>query len=283
MPEPINPNPAPSGTPQPPAPVAQPVQGVTVEQFNGLTEQVKQMAGFVEDAAFILSGIYSDPALRVQVQQKFTGTPPATPPATLPEGTPPVVPPATPPATPPAPPQDPRINDMDMKSREDIVARVEAKYGYNTLQGDARKTLRRNVEKRLNVWGGSVMDSPVSALTGLLEDAYLLEDMGKAKEEGRIQGLIDARMSDMGALPTMGNQSPQPETTVLSADQQKWTNRWGLNADKVTERLKEFQETGVMTYKAPEAAAPAIPAPSGTPTPPPPAVPAAVPQPQNAQ
>ena len=76
---PNNPNPAPSGTPTPPA---APVQGVSIEQFNQLQETVRQMASFVEDASFIISGIYKDPELRAKVGEKFGqpgGNPPADP------------------------------------------------------------------------------------------------------------------------------------------------------------------------------------------------------------
>jgi hypothetical protein len=172
------------------------------------------------------------------------------------------------------------VTDVDVKMREDIITRVEQKYGYGNLDPDNRKTLRRNVEKRLNQWNSSVLKAPVNQLTGLLEDAYLLEDMGKAKEEGRVQGLIDAHESQMGALPTMANQSLQPETTTLSPEQQKWATRWGLNQDKVTDKLKEFQDTGMVTYKPAVPSTPAAPAPSGNPTPP---APTPTSQPQNAQ
>lgn len=286
MPEPITP-PAPSGTPTPPA---QPVQGVTQEAFEALKNTVQQMTSFVEDASYIIGQVYSDPTLRAGLQNKIAGNPPTNPPATPPA--PPAndsqkyidagykfhpvtgqplqqTPPATPPGTPQTPPVNPQVDNIDMKMREDIVSRVEQKYGYLNLQPEQRKVLRRNVEKRLNQWGGSVLTSPVNQLTGLLEDAYVLEDLGKAKEEGRIEGLVEARQNDMGALPGMGNQQPAPETTQLSQKQQELSQKWGLNQDKVTDRLKEFQETGVMTYKPPTPAGQVPPAaPSGTPTPP---------------
>lgn len=275
---PNNPNPTPSGTPTPPA---APVQGVSIEQFNQLQDTVRQMASFVEDASFIISGIYKDPELRAKVGEKFGqpgGNPPADPNA---NPNPAPQPPANPNPAPAAPVQDPnkpvfvtdsRIDDVDIKSREDIIARVEQKYGYSNLPPEQRRTLRRNVEKQLNNWNTSVRNAPVTQLTRLLEDAYVLQNLGKAKEEGKLEGLVTAHENEMGAFPSMGNQTPQPEATQLSADQQKWTQRWGLNADKVTDRLKEFEETGVATYKPPTPAGQTPPvAPSGNPTPPAPA------------
>lgn len=274
MPDPITPDPQiPSGTPNPPA-QAQPVQGVTQEQFNKLQETVTQQSTFIEDASFIISQIYSDPQLRSSLQAKISGQPsaPQVPqqpqqPKFDPYTGQPLQPAAQ---QPPKNPNDPKVDNMEMKMREDIVARVEQKYGYGTLNAEQRKTLRRNVEKRLNGWGGSVLSSPVNQLTTLLEDAYVLEDLPKAKEEGRIEGLVQARQNDLGALPGMGNQQPTQETTQLSSKQQELSNKWGLNENKVTERLKEFQETGVATYKPPvqPGQASTQPAPSGTPNPP---------------
>lgn len=289
-------NPTPSGTPQPPAPAAQPAQGVSIEQFNALADSVKQMGGFVEDAAFILSGIYADPGLRSAVQTKFgqnAGNPPVNPPNPQNPQNPPANPqnpPQNPNPQPPANPNptpsfDPRVTDVDVKMREDIISRVEQKYGYGNLGDAQRKELRRNVEKQLNGWNSSVLSAPVNQLGKLLEDAYLLQDLGKAKEEGRVQGLIDAHQSNMGALPTMPNAAPSQDTTALNPAQQKWTQRWGLNADKVTDKLKEFQETGMVTYHPPTPTNPTQPAPSGNPTPPvaAPAVSQAVPNPAPAQ
>lgn len=276
---PNNPNPAPSGTPTPPAPAAQPVQGVSIEQFNALQDTVRQMSSFVEDASFIISGIYKDPELRQKVGEKFGGGGNPNPqPQPQPQPNPAPQPNPQPQPNPgPTFVTDARIDDVDIKTREDIIARVEQKYGYTNLPPEQRKTLRRSVEKRLNQWGGSVKSSPVTQLTGLLEDAYVLENLGKAKEEGKLEGLVEARQNAMGAFPTMGNQTPAPQTTQLSTEQQKWTNRWGLDADKVTSRLEEFNATGVMTYKPPTPAnnTPPQATPSGSPTPPPP-----TPQPQ---
>jgi len=267
-PNPAPPTPAPSGTPIPPA---APVQGVTQEQFDALKNTVAETQSFVQDASYLLGQIYGDPELRSGLQRKIgqSGNPPANPPANPPQPKydqftgQPLLNPQTP------PPANPQVDNMEMKMREDIVSRVEQKYGYGSLNSEQRKTLRRSVEKRLNQWGGSVLSSPVNQLNGLLEDAYVLEDLPKAKEEGRIEGLVEARQNDMGAFPSMGNQQPSTETAQLSSKQQELTQKWGLNADKVTDRLKEFQETGLMTYKPPTPAGQASPpAPSGTPTPP---------------
>ena len=182
-----------------------------------------------------------------------------------------------PPATPPTPPkQDPTVQSLDVKSRADIVNDIEKRFGYNKLSEEDRKGLRKTVETRLNQWGTSVFTAPVHQLESLLNDAYVLSDLPKAKEQGRLEGLVDARTNDMGALPTMSSTPNDNDAPQLNADQQKLATQWGLNTDKVAGHLKELQETGVITYK-PKEQRQAVnpPTPSGTPTPPTPPAPVA--------
>jgi hypothetical protein len=286
MPEPT-PNPAPSGQPNPPAPPAPNEVQQLRDTVTKLQNQLSEIQPFVEDASYLVSAIYSDPQLKQTVQTRLqqgympNSNPPANPanPPANPANPPanpanPPANPANPPANPsnPTPTYDPRLNPLDVKAREDIVSQIETKYGYTRLDKDARKTLRANVERTLNKWNTSVITAPVNTLPNLLEDAYLLNDLGKAKEEGRLEGLVDARNTEMGAIPTMGNQKIEPETTTLSADQKVWAQKFGISEDKVTARLKEFQDKGVMTYKPKEEQAPVNnPAPSGQPNPPAPA------------
>lgn len=277
--DPNNPNPAPAPGANP-TPPAQPTQGVSMEQFQKLQGDLQEMQTFVTDASFIIGEIYKDPTLRTQVQGKLSGNPPQNPPQNPSQNPQPKFDPYTgQPLQPQNPPQNPapqnpqgdkRVDSMEMKMREDIVQRVESKYGYTNLAPEQRKALRKAVEKNLNGWGGSVITSPVDQLPKLLEDAYMLADLPKAREEGRVEGLIQARQNDMGALPGMQTQQPAQDTTQLSSEQQELSKKWGLNQDRVSEKLKEFQETGVITYKppTPQNAAPQNPAPSGNPTPP---------------
>lgn len=181
----------------------------------------------------------------------------------------PANPPATPPANPQPPKQDPTVQSLDVKGRSDIVAQIEKRFGYDRLPEADRKKLRKDVESRLNVWGTSVFTAPVHQLEGLLNDAYVLSDLPKAKEQGRAEGLIDAHINDMAALPTLSNNPTNTETTQLSSEQQELAKKWDLDQSKVANHLKELQEKGVITYKSKEQRqADSQNIPSGTPTPP---------------
>lgn len=277
-----NPNPAPQQDPR--------VQQLESE-LASLKNYVGEIGPFVQDASYLIAAIAANPQLKDSVAQAtnaFKGGQPYTQPQ----------PQQVPTQQPVQQPQNgwkfdpvtgqpinqqpvqqvqhqqpqqpsPQVQGIDVKMREDIITQTEAKLGYNNFTPERKKELRKQVEQRLNSWNTSVTNAPVNQLPKLLEDAYLLTDINKAKEEGRLDGIIEARNSEMGMLPAMGNQQPAPQTTTLTAEQQAWTKRWNLNEDRVTERLKEFKETGVMTYKPKEQVqTPQKPAPSGTPQPP---------------
>lgn len=274
---------------QPPANVAP-----TAEQFAALqktvseqSQYIKEIGPFVEDASVLVAAIYSDPKVKETVLNRVgeyranpNGQTPPQNPQPAPQNTWKFDPqtgqpiqqqtPPQQPQAPQTPPKDPRVDQMDVKAREDAIAAVEQKLGYHKLKPEDKKVIRASVEKQLNEWGQSVLSTPVNMLPKLLQDAYVLTDLNKAQSEGRTQELIDARNNEMGIMPPMGASNPQVPTNQLNQDQKTWTKRWNLNEDKVAERLKEYQETGVMTYKPKEpAAANPKPAPSGTPPLPP--------------
>lgn len=293
--------------PQATTPSPQPTEEIAAikSQVSSLAQQMEQIQPFVDDASILISSIYQNPELRRQVAdsvQQFgqraqqTQQPDQQPqqPAQQPQQPAPQPPQSqptqqTPPQAPQGqaqPVQDPRFDSVDMKMRDDIVKQVEQKYGYHKLPAEERKVLRQGVEKRLNQWNTSIFTAPVDSLQQSLEDAYLLADLPKAKEQGRIEGLVDARTTDMGALPTMGTQQPESTENQLTADHKQWAKKMGVAEDRVAGHLKELNEKGVITYKPkeqPQAAPQTIP--SGQPTPPAPlpqiaqAPPAQAPQP----
>jgi len=149
---------------------------------------------------------------------------------------------------------DPRVDDIDMKNRKDIIAAVEKRFGYDKLAEDKQKTMRSAVGKQLRAWGQDIQQVPVSALEDTLKDAYLMVGM-KTVEGGNkpdVAALVAAHDADPGALPAMGGGKSEETTTELSADGQKWAKKLEVPEDKVQQRLKELTETGVARYTPPE-------------------------------
>jgi len=266
-----------------PVPVDQSAQIAALNsKVEALTNYISEIGPFVNDSATLITAISKNPELKesvmratndyrnppqptaqpVQSQQyrfdPYTGQPIGNPQPVQQQQ-----------QQPTQEKKDPTIQSMDIKMREDIITQIETKYGYSQLPKEKRSELRQQVEQRLKSWNNSVITAPINQLPKLLEDAYVLTDIGKAKEEGRLDGLIEARNNEFGMLPTMGSVAQKTEDTGLSSEQQTFVKKWNLNEDKVADRLKEFKATGVMTYKPKEEVARTPQqTPSGSPTPP---------------
>lgn len=242
------------------APVAPPVDNSA--ELAALKGEMENMRAFVEDASILINAVYQNPTLKEGVQQQIQGTYTAPTPAPAPTPTP------TPTPTPQAPKIDPMINNLDLKTRDDVVKQIEAGMGYTGMNPDQKRSLRGTVEKRLNEWGTSVLTAPVNQLSSLLKDAYLLSDIGNAKEQGRVEALVSAHGNDLATLPGMGSGSTtSDDASAMTEHHESWSNKLDVSVDKVAENLKEFTETGKISYKAPEPKniQPAQQAPSGAP------------------
>jgi hypothetical protein len=271
------PNPAPAPQPAP--------QGDSVEnlktQVAQLQGQLQELQPFIEDASLLITGIFNNPQLKQQVVATLQGGTPQPQPQPQPQPTP--QPQQQQPQPQPMPQLQPlqnKVDDNDVYNRDQIVKQVELNLGLTNLNQDQKKELRRSVEQRLNQWGTSVMTAPVNQLTSLLKDAYVLNQIPQAKEAGKVEGLVDAYVNNQAAFPAMNNANNPNEEVVMTPHHQQWAGKLGVAQDKVAANLKEFQETGRITYKQPEnkaAPTPANPVPSGSPVPP--AAPAAQPQP----
>ena len=256
---------------QPPAPVTPPAVDPRDQQIADLQKQLKESQtnlektnDFVQKASVIIETITADPTLTTQVKSAIQAK--TTPPAP----TPPVQPP-TPPATPPAPatpPQAPTISEESALMRENIIKNVEAAFGYDSATDEQKKEIRAKIAKRFSNIGMDVRTVPLTQLEPMLKDYYTLEEMPKAKEEGRLEGLVEAHTNSYGAFPSMNTKQADKESVQVTPEQKKWAGKLDVPLDKVEANLKELTETGKVSYPGkPQAAAPG-PAPSGTPTPP---------------
>lgn len=220
----------------------------TIKTMQG---NMEQMSDYINKSSVIISTIAENKDLMNGVKKAISGEP-VTPPQPHEPPKEPVKEPPKEPATPPQPPKDPKVDNMDLRMREDIIREVENKYGYDQLPAEKRKELRQKVEARLNRYGLSVVNAPVNALTTYLDDAYLLESIPQAKEDGKLEGLIEARSQEYGALPSMGGGQPKAEENELKEDHRKWAEKLDVPLDKVQKNLKELAENGVISYKPPE-------------------------------
>lgn len=274
-PAPVYQQPAPYVPPAPPP--ANPEVDALKAQIASLQQEKVANEAFINDATIVVNAIEQNPALKTQLKDQIQrGFAPQQP---LPIQ--PVAPVS--PQVPVAPTQDQQlVSNLDMKARKDIVAQTEAAFGYSSLEQDKIMDIRRKVGNTLSSWGTSIINAPVDTLQKVLKDAYLINDIGNAKDQGRLAGLVDAHQNDQGAFPSMGSAPQATGDTTAQMDEHHnvWSDKLGVPRDKTAENLKEFTETGKITYKAPPPAQPVaqLPAPSGTPQPP--VAPAAQPAPK---
>jgi len=143
--------------------------------------------------------------------------------------------------------EDPHVMGIDAKLRQDVIRRIESKYGVDRMTADQKKAIRQQVESKMGEWGTSVLKAPVNELENKLEDAYFLTNVGRAKEEGKIEGLIEAHMNDLAAIPNMPSNSTEQGEAELSAEHKTWAQKLDVPLDKVQANLKQIQEKGVIT------------------------------------
>ena len=143
--------------------------------------------------------------------------------------------------------EDPHVMGIDAKLRQDVIRRIEGKYGVDRMTSEQKKAIRQQVESKMGEWGTSVLKAPVNELENKLEDAYFLTNVGRAKEEGKIEGLIEAHMNDLAAIPNMPSSAAEQGDAELSTEHKTWASKLDVPLDKVQANLKQLQEKGVIT------------------------------------
>lgn len=151
------------------------------------------------------------------------------------------------------PKKDPTVVSLDNKQRQDIVAETERKFGYTNLKEEDRKTMRRAVEKHLNKYGRSIVDTPVDELPELLKDAYFMFGVNNVKtSEDSAQIIESFKSNESAAIPSISSSRNEKDSTELTSEDKEWAKKLEVPEDKVLANLKEFNETGKVTYKPPK-------------------------------
>lgn len=240
-------------------------------QLTEAQTQLKDSSTFIEDASILVSAIMKNPELKGQVSAAVQGTAPAAPAA-----------PATPtddksgwkfdpqtgkPINEPAQPApDARIDSLDEKARLEVIDKIESKF---RITNDQRKDMRKSVGAYLASWNMPIDKIPVSQLEDKLNDAYLHVGITQASKDGKEMDVVSSFREDPAKFPAMGSGAATQDSTQLTPEQKKWSQKLNISEDKVAAGLKELTEKGTITYKPKDEVKPADQkTPSGTPTPP---------------
>lgn len=219
-------------------------------EFEGLKTQLEEMNKFrtetedyLKGASVVVNTLASDPDLTNAFRAKLTGVVEQ---PKVPSQQPQQVQTQT--ITPPADDSKAKqysqdINELKGSQKEEIIAAFEKEYGISSLPEEQRRDTRIKIESYLNDFGWSISgrnNVPTPPLTNLrnhLEKAYMGTHAEKLKEEGKLEGFVQARANDqgiMGSFPSgvINNEGGEKN---LSEGQKKWAEKLGVNEDKAKE------------------------------------------------
>jgi len=214
------------------------------KKFEALEKTQAGTKEFIEGANVVIRTLASDPQLTQQFQERLRQQyqQPAQPPAQPPTA-PPVQPPTQPPASQPQPTQptpDQRIAGVEASQREKIVKDFEKEYGMDGQKEEDRKETRKKIANYLSDFGWTVNSVPLQNLAKTLDRAYVGTHAEKLREEGKLEGLTEARAAASGTMPTLGGGTPaSAPTTGLTPAQKEWTKKLGVDEAKATKAYLE--------------------------------------------
>lgn len=216
----------------------------TIEELNKFRTEAED---YLKGASVVVNTLATDPALTNAFRAKLTGV---------------VEPGQTPGQQPQQTPTSPKNDDDDgaktktyndgleeVKSsqREEIVTAFERDYGIFGLPDEGRKEARRKVEGFLNEFGWSVKTAPLTQLRGSMEKAYVATHAEKLREEGKLEGFVQARTNEsgvMGSFPSGVVQTNNQEVE-LTPKQAEWAKKLGVDPEgaKKTYLDRDNEET----------------------------------------
>lgn len=233
---------------------------ITKSELEGLKKQIEDMNKFRTETEDYLKGatkvvniLASDPELTKAFRAKVGAVDDGTIPGQQPQQTPSQT---TPPAN-----DDSKtkqysadINEVKASQKEEIVAAFEREYGISSLPEDQKRETRMKLEGYLNDFGWSISGKtgavpPLTSLRGHLEKAYVGTHAEKLREEGKLEGFVQARANDMGTMGSFpsGVINADGGEKDLTPAQKKWAEKLGVDPEKAktTYLSKENEEKRV--------------------------------------
>lgn len=196
------------------------------KQMGNLSKTIDDQNEFIQGATAVVNTIAYNPELRDQFQetyQKNMGVQGQTPGQQPQQGEKKK---EAPPVQPEQAPTDRKVDEVAASQREEIVSSFEKQYGIDSMKEEDKKTMRRDVESYLNDFGWSVRNVPLPQLRNSLEKAYDGTQVDKLREEGKIEGIAQARANQTGAMGGMQDRNVQTDaTTDLSSKQKEWLGK----------------------------------------------------------
>jgi len=130
---------------------------------------------------------------------------------------------------------DPVVDDVASYNRDRVFQDFEDRHGIISMDREERKKTWQDVEVFFREFGQSVKTMPLSSLERNLERAYLAIKANKLREEGKLEGFVEARNNAYGMMPSMSSGSLNEEESKgkLSQKQSDIAKRMGIDIEKV--------------------------------------------------
>ena len=136
------------------------------------------------------------------------------------------------------------VAEIKASSREEKVAEFEKRFGISSLPDEDKKKIRSEIGTYLSDFGQNINTVPLTKLPTLLERTYMSIKAKELKEEGRLEGVAEARENAYGTLNTMPSGSPSQPSGGITSKQAEIAEKLGVDPEKVAEGWKKAQAEG---------------------------------------
>lgn len=146
-------------------------------------------------------------------------------------------------------PYDPRIDEVTAANRNKIVTDFESRYGIDKLPEEERASVRKQVAEFIGEFGHDITTVPLSRLDKTLDRAYVATHAEKLREEGKMEGFVQARTNQQGVMSQVSGGAPHQESheSDLTPAQKEWAKKLGVDPEKARETYlnRDKEETRV--------------------------------------
>ena len=139
---------------------------------------------------------------------------------------------------------DGKVTQLTKSQRAKIISDFEIKYGINKMPEKERDEFRAKIGTKMTQWGHKIDEVPLESLHGLMEDALIVADPDRLKEEGRLDGILKARGQDYGSMSSMpsGMAASPEEGGDFSSKQKNFMKDLGVSEEHAKEVVAEHSK-----------------------------------------
>ena len=144
------------------------------------------------------------------------------------------------------------IRDVASSQQAKIVQDFERSHGIDKMKNEDRKETRGKIAEVLNDFGLKINTIPLAQLEKNLERAYTAAHAEKLKEEGKLEGFIQARGNDLATMSSISGGTPESgsDEGELTEKQKMWAKKLGVNPEKAKKTYLARDEEQTRVSKA---------------------------------